>query len=159
MSDSDENKWPEFDPTSSLQETSVEKLRLLVDRWWLQRQSILEMNKVQDLQQKTAKEIQREIFRIFEATGLERFDGSFCLVSKVVRRKYQYPTDPKAREDFDNYLKDHGLDHMRTIHSGTLNAWLKIEQEIAEGLGKSSLDIPGLGSPQEYADIMARSNE
>lgn len=68
-------------------------------------------------------------------------------------------TTPKgeAKDEFFSYLKERGVfEDLVSVNSQTLNAWYKQEMEVARETGNFDFQIPGIGEPTAYEQVMLR---
>lgn len=85
--------------------------------------------KIKELNKEKSK-IEQKIMAHLEEHGMKNFQGEFGRVSVSKRFSAKMPQDTAKRNEFFQYLKDNGhFDAMITVHSATLNSYLKNELE------------------------------
>jgi hypothetical protein len=138
------------------QEVSINDLKQRVDRLGaLRAEYQAEKSRLAGLNE-TIEELEREIVRILEAAGLERFDGEEVAVFLREKRSVKVPRDPEARNAFFNYLRGQGVfEELITVNAQTLNSWWKQEVEALRSKGLPE-EIPGIGEIITWYDIQVR---
>jgi hypothetical protein len=138
------------------EEVSINDLKQRVDRLGaLRAEYQAEKSRLAGLNE-TIEELEREIVRILEAAGLERFDGEEVAVFLREKRSVKVPRDLEARDAFFNYLREQGVfEELITVNAQTLNSWWKQEVEALRSKGLPE-EIPGIGEVTTYNDIQVR---
>lgn len=126
-------------------ETTVAELRHFIGR-------LVEAREERDYHRKLSAqcdaevdELELKLMNMLEASNLPRFDTDEVTILRSSRTTAKVPKLPADRDAFFGYLRERGLfEDMATIHSNTLNSWLKEEAKIAEQAGVIELVVPGL---------------
>jgi hypothetical protein len=101
-------------------------------------------------------EREQKLLAYLETEELDQFRTKEGLFSVRRRSSVKVPGDPDNREKFFSHLKDKGIfENMITVHSQTLNAWYKSEQENAQERGEM-LTVPGIDMPTVHEQIVFR---
>lgn len=76
------------------------------------------------------------------------YDSSVGKISVKNIFSVSLPKTPEQKAEFFSYLKDKGIfEDLVSVHSKTLNAFYKQEQDIAISEGKIDFKIPGIDEP------------
>lgn len=114
---------------SSSEDISVGEFQNVIDEWIKVRGEIDEReDAIKPLNEKR-RELEGQILKYMEATGLDKFTGKSGGVEK---RTVQYVNQPPEdqREQFLEYLIDNGeLSDVVTFHQGRLTSWYKAKKE------------------------------
>lgn len=145
----------EPEPTKQPSATSIQKLKLLVDRLWAQQQEITKANQRVSAMESVKKDLKFQIKCILKEENLSRFDGADCSVSFKDKPATTFPKDPVNRKLFMDYIFENNLENMLSIHHKTLNPWFGKEYDLAKEAGVE-LQIPGLEISSLFNDISVR---
>lgn len=113
----------------TLDSVTVSQFQDVIDEWHRVRTEIDRIeDSVKPLSEKR-RELESQIFKMFEATGLDKFQGR---IGGVERRKVEYANNPteENRDKFITYLQETGqLNDVITFHQGRLTSWYKSKKE------------------------------
>lgn len=149
---------PEVVADEKSQEVSIKKLQLLVDRLWGQRAEISKLNELLKQLESVKYDLEGQIQWILQESGLKRFDGSQCSITRVEKMSLKVPKG-EAMEEFKRYLKETNNEYLLTVNSQSLNSWFNEERSLALGNGLDSVEIPGLEQPTPYYTLQVRAKK
>lgn len=146
----------QFGLSETIKEVSITDLKDRVDRLAILRADYqAEKSRLSGLNE-TIEDLEREITRIMETAGLERFDGEDVAVFLKEKTSVKVPRDNESRAAFFNYLREQGVfEEMISVNSQTLNSWWKQEVEALRLKGLPDT-VPGLDNVTTYYDISVR---
>ena len=110
---------------------------------------------------KGLEKFKAKLLKHLEAWGKEKYykEGVGTLYTKN-NITYSMPKDEADRQAFFHYIEEkygfEALLRLLTVHSQTLNAFAKKEQDIAINDGNPAFKIPGLGEPKQYKQLVLR---
>jgi len=150
------NKGDDIDEELSVKkfDSMCDKLSELEEDYRREKSRISEMSK-------GLEKFKAKLLKHLEAWGKERYykEGVGTIYTKN-NITYSMPKDEVNRQAFFYYIEEkYGYDallRLLTVHSQTLNAFAKKEQDIAINDGNPAFKIPGLGEPKQYKQLVLR---
>lgn len=89
--------------------------------------------------------LQAKILDLFEEHDMTSHAGPFGKVIKTKRYSVKKPTTPEDKQAFYGYLKEQGIfEDMISVHSSTLQSYVKQEIEAMESEGRLGWKPPGI---------------
>jgi hypothetical protein len=114
---------------TTVEDVSVNEFQIVIDEWLTVRREIDEREDAIKPFQEKRRELEGQILKYMEATGLEKFQGK---TGGVEMRRVQYVNQPpeELRDKFLEYLISKGeLSDVVTFHQGRLTSWYKAKKE------------------------------
>lgn len=115
--------------TQVMDDVTVTEFQDVIDQWLKVRNEIDAIEEsIKPLSEKR-KDLEAKIVKMFEATGLDKFQGK---TGGVERRVVEYANNPteENRDAFITYLQETGqLNDVITFHQGRLTSWYKSMKE------------------------------
>ena len=78
------------------------------------------------------------------------------MVNKQTTYSFKQPDGIESTEEFNKWLEDEGLNHLRKVNSQTLNSELNRRRKEAEENGELFIPPPGIEIPTLITKLNAR---
>ena len=145
-------------PTESRDQVTVETLKNLVKETFEFKAQLDIIKKKKTEMEGEYKEMTNKILAYLEDLELESFKVP-GFGNAIVQNKYsvKVPREPEEKKKLFQYLQGKGqFLELATINSMTLNSYYKQEFENAVDAGNEDFEIPGIGEPMHYQQLMMR---
>lgn len=131
------------------QDLAVAEFQSVIDSWIAIRDDIdAREDEIKPLQEKR-RELEGQILKMLEATGLDKFQGKTGGVEKRVVEYVNQPDDEHRHEFLEFLIAKGELANVVTFHQGRLTSWYKHKKE------EIGFDFkpPGLGEMKERFEL------
>ena len=125
--------------------TTIEELNRLCEKMYELKAEASALSEQSKAKNKEVLLLQQNILEIFEENEMTSHSGSFGKIIKSKRYSVKKPASEEDKAAFFGYLKEQGIfEDMVSVHSSTLQGYVKQEIEAKEAEGKLGWKPPGI---------------
>ena len=145
------------DSTPEQTSLSVKVFQQLIDAMYSTKKETEVAKKAHSEAHAKYDELRRTVLKHLDSNEMDRFEGSNCKVTRVMKCSAKVPKDIEAKQKLFSWLKEsYGADvllSMTTINANTFSSFYNKEDEAAAARGDIDFEIPGVDEPTPYYDL------